>query len=112
MNAYYPMNTYPAQAAGTPQQQDLRMLMDAAKTGAIVGTTGAAAVNLHRLRQQEIAWQEALSNTVKIGFNTGVATAAATAVGRMFTPNSVLSLAATVITGTAVMYVLNDSTKE
>lgn len=112
MTQHYPMNTYPAQPAEIQPHQDFRMLLDAAKTGAIVGTTGAAAVNLHRMRQQEIEWQEALSNTVKVGLSAGVATAAAAAVGRMFAPNSVLSLAATLVTGTAVMYTLNNSKQE
>lgn len=109
---HFPMNAYPARTAETQQHEDFRKLLDAAKTGAVVGTTGAAAVNLHRLRQREIEWQEALSNTVKVGISAGVATAAATAVGRMFTPNSVLSLAATLVTGTAVMYTLNSSKQE
>jgi hypothetical protein len=94
------------------QQHDLQLLLNAAKTGAVVGATGAAAMNLHRIRRSEIDWQEALGNTIKVGFTTGVATAAAAAVGQMVARHPLLSLAATLATGTAVMYALNDQRKE
>jgi hypothetical protein len=110
---YYPMQ--PAQMfeqQALQQQNDMNLLMNAAQTGAIVGATGAAAVNLHRMRNDEATWQQALTNTAKVGLSAGVATAAATAVGRMFVRHPVLSLAATLATGTAVMYVLSDKRKE
>jgi hypothetical protein len=111
---YYPMHAMQPYA---PQQQemqqhDLNLLLNAAKTGAVVGATGAAAMNLHRIRRAEIDWQQALGNTIKVGFTAGVATAAAAAVGQMFTRRPLLSLAATLATGTAVMYALNDQQKE
>ena len=109
MQAYRPsQQTDPVQQ----QQQDMNLLMNAAKTGAVVGATGAAAMNLHRMRNDGMSWQEAATNTVKAGFTAGVATAAATAVGRMFVRNPTLSLAATLAAGTAVMYVLTDKKKE
>ncbi len=118
MNPYnhpYPMQPYnppnpidPAQQ----QQQDMNLLMNAAKTGAVVGVTGAAAMNLHRMRNDGLSWQAAATNTVKAGFTAGVATAAATAVGRMFVRHPALSLAATLAAGTAVMYVLTDKKTE
>ena len=109
MQPYSPPNTIdPAQQ----RQQDINLLMNAARTGAVVGATGAAAMNLHRMRNKGMGWQEAATNTVKAGFTAGVATAAATAVGRMFVRHPALSLAATLAAGTAVMYVLTDQKKE
>ncbi|MCG8425899.1 MAG: magnetosome protein MamC [Chromatiales bacterium] len=108
-------NSYPMQTNGMPQQsqqQELMLLLDAARNGAMVGAAGAAAANLHRMRQQQVDWQEAVRNTAKVGFTAGVATAAATAVGQMFARNPVLSVVATLATGTAVMYALNKPTKE
>jgi len=107
----YPMQGYENQQA-MQLQQDANLLLDAAKTGAVVGATGAAALNLHRMRNDQVTWQQALSNTAKVGFTAGLATAAATAVGRIFVRHPVLSLAATLATGTAVMYVLTDQKKE
>jgi acetate kinase len=114
MTHYYPMHVMQPYV---PQQQemqqhDLHLLLNAAKTGAAVGATGAAAMNLHRIRRAEIDWQQALGNTVKVGFTAGVATAAAAAVGQMVARRPLLSLVATLATGTAVMYALNDQQKE
>ncbi len=64
------------------------------------------------MRQHEIVWQEALGNTLKTGLSVGIATAAATAVGGMFAQKPALSLAATLLTGTAVMYALNNLQQE
>lgn len=104
MQPYVPQRIDPMQQ----QQQDLHLLLNAAKTGAIVGATGAAAQNLHQMRNDGLDWQQALTNTARIGLTVGVATAAATAVGRMFSRQPTLSLLATLATGTAVMYVLTD----
>lgn len=87
-------------------------LLAAGKTGAIVGTAGAAAVNLHRMQREESSWQTALRNTAQAGLHAGIATAAATAAGRMAGPNRILALAATLATGTAVMYTLTRPSKE
>ena len=107
----YPMYPYVMQPQ-EPQKTDLNLLLDAARTGAVVGATGAAAVNLHRARQGEVNWQQGVSDTVKVGFSAGVATAAATAVGQLFARQPALSLLATLATGTAVMYALNDNAQE
>jgi hypothetical protein len=114
MTHHYPIHTMQPYAPQQPsmQQHDLQLLLNAAKTGAVVGATGAAAMNLHRIRRAGIDWQEALGNTVKVGFTAGVATAAAAAVGQMVARHPLLSLAATLATGTAVMYALNDQQKE
>jgi hypothetical protein len=106
MQPYAPQQADPVQQ----QQQDMSLLLNAAKTGAIVGGTGAAAMNLHRMRQDGLAWQQAATNTLKVSLTAGVATAAATAVGRMFVRHPTLSLVATIATGTAVMYALSDKT--
>lgn len=107
MSQRYHMAPYPVWESER-EQQDLDLLLKAAKTGAVVGATGAAAINLHRMRRNEIDLQAALSDTVKAGFNTAVATGAATAVGRMMGGNSWLNLAATLVAGTAVMYALTE----
>ncbi len=113
---YYPMQPMPMMPAdqqqAMQQQHDMNLLMNAAMTGAMVGATGAAALNLHRIRNDEANWQQALTSTVKVGFTAGVATAAATAVGRMFVRHPTLSVIATIATGTAVMYALTDGKKE
>jgi hypothetical protein len=111
---YYPMQpmqSYDPQQQ-LQQQHEMNLLMNAAKTGAMVGASGAAAYNLHRMRNEGITWQEAAMNTAKVGFTAGVATAAATAVGHMFSRHPALSLAATLATGTAVMYALTNGKKE
>ncbi len=94
------------------QQRELNQLLQAAKTGAIVGATGAAAVNLHKLRADQTDWPSALKQTAKAGLAAGAATAAATAVGRLFVRNPALSLLASVATGTAVMYAITAKSKE
>lgn len=85
---------------------DYSVLVHAAKTGAIVGAAGAAAMQLHRYRQEGTSWRDAASNTAMGAMQVAVATTAATAAGHMFKKNSLLSLAATLVTGTAVMYSL------
>ena len=105
MNNQYPMPPY--DAFQQTQQQEMELLLDAARNGAMVGAAGAAAANLHMLRQQKVDWQDALRNTAKVGLTAGVATVAATAVGQMLGRNSMLSAAAALATGTAVMYALN-----
>jgi hypothetical protein len=94
------------------QQQQLNWLLDAARTGMIVGGAGAAAVNLHRMRDHDMRWQEALGSTIKTSLKAGAATAAASAVGRLFAGHPALAVAATVATGTAVMYALTSPQKE
>jgi hypothetical protein len=83
-------------------------LMNAAKFGAVVGAAGAAACNIRRVREEGLAWQQATLDTAKVALGTGAATAAATAVGSLFQRQPLLGLAATLATGTAVMYVIDD----
>lgn len=97
---------------GSVHPTDWQVLVDAAKTGAIVGTAGAAALNLHRMQREGISWQAALRGTAEAGLYAGIATAVATAVGRMAGPNPLLTLAATLTTGTALMYALTRRRKE
>ena len=120
---YYPMQAGPQpgeQAGGymqpgmtyeQAQQYQINMLLDAAKTGAVVGGAGAAAIQLHRYRRDGISWQEAARGTLEGALKVSVETTAATAVGRLF-DNSALSLMATLATGTAVMYALNRPREE
>ena len=109
MSEQYPMQAYAVQQM--TQQQELSMLLHAARTGAMVGATGAAAVNLHRMRRNETDWRQALSNTAKVGLTAGVATAAAAAVSQLFARHRTLSVVAGLATGTAVMYALSNDKK-
>lgn len=109
MQAMYPYAQYPATLQ---PQQELGRLLDAARTGMIVGGAGAAALNLHRMRDHGIDWQEALGNTAKTSLEAGIATAAATSVGRLFSGHPLLAVAATLATGTAVMYALTSERRE
>ena len=110
-------NFYQIQNAVTPSAglsnyidpYDYRVLANAAKNGAIVGAAGAAAMQLHQHRQEGTSWKSAASNTAVGAMQVAVATTAATAVGQMFKQNSLLSLAATLATGTAVMYSLTQT---
>jgi hypothetical protein len=116
-NYYYPMQPgVPMQPVNQPAQYyyqyDMNVLLDAAKTGAIIGGAGAAALQLHRYHNEGITWQEAAQGTVKGAFQVGVAATAATAVGRLFGNHTALGLVATLATGTAVMYVLNKPKEE
>lgn len=103
------MQMYPQTPA---YRSEWQTLLDAGKTGAVVGTAGAAAMNLHRMRRDGTSLQTALRSTVQAGVNAGIATAAATAVSRMFGHNPTLALAATLTTGTAVMYALTSRGRE
>jgi hypothetical protein len=75
------------------------------KFGAVVGLCGAGAANLRRLQEDRITRGEAVVDTLRMGAAAGVATAAATMVASQFR-SGVLSLAATLVTGGAVMYLL------
>ena len=110
MSYDYRMQAYPPQ--WVHDQPDLNRLLDAAKVGAMVGASGAAAYNLHRVRKQEIDWQQGLRDTAKVSLKAGAATAAATAVGHMFSKHPLLSIAATLTTATAVMYALNNGKRK
>lgn len=111
-NQYYPMQPMGyMQPHDLQQQQEFNLLMNAATTGAVIGGTGAAAMQLRRYQQGQATWQDAARGTLKGALQVSVAATAATAVGRMFN-NPALSLAATLATGTAVMYVLTREQEE
>lgn len=93
-------------------RSEWQTLLDAGKTGAMVGTAGAAAMNLHRMQREGIPWQTALRSTAQAGLYAGIATAATTAVGRMAGHNPILTAVASLTTGAAVMYALTTRTKE
>ena len=100
MSGYYPVSYYhsgyPAPANG---------MLEAGKTGAVVGLCGAAAANLHRLRQDQVSRQEAAMATLRTSAASGLAAAAASVAASQFR-SPALSLAATVAAGTAVMYAM------
>lgn len=106
------MEPYTPGAPATHRHQELHWLLEAARTGMIVGGAGAAALNLHRMRDHGMGWQAAIGSTLKTSLKAGSATAAASAVGRMFAGNPALAVIATVATGTAVMYALTSPHEE
>lgn len=75
------------------------------KIGATVGLCGAAAANLRRLGNDEISRGEAAVDSLRTGLAAGLATAAAGYVASRF-QSPVAVFAATVLTGTAAMYLL------
>ncbi|HID45768.1 MAG TPA: hypothetical protein EYP34_08445 [Chromatiaceae bacterium] len=89
-------------------QGDARMLTEAFKTGAMVGGTGAAALNIYRVKKENMEPKKAVFNTAKFAASAGVATVAATSVGAMVRKQPLLSFLAAFATGTAVMYVLTN----
>jgi hypothetical protein len=84
-------------------------VVEMGKIGAVVGLCGAAALNLHRLQAGEVDRRDAALDTLRGGAIAGVATAAATLVGSRF-GSDLLGLAATLATGTAVVYALTAET--
>ena len=102
MSGYVPQSRY-----RQPLSPPAANLVEHGKFGAVVGLCGAAAHNLRRLRRDEIEPAKALADTLRVGVASGLATATAGLVASAFRPSSVLALAATLATGTAVMYALN-----
>ena len=102
MSRYYPMSSY-----RQPLSPAASNLVELGKLGAVVGLCGAGAHNLRRLRREEIEPARALADTLRVGVASGLATATAGLVASAFRPSSLLALAATLATGTAVMYALN-----
>lgn len=100
MSGDYPVSYY---HAGYPAPANA--LLEAGRTGAVVGLCGAAAANLHRLRQDQVSRQEAAMASLRTGAASGLAAAAASLAASRFR-SPALSLAATVAAGTAVMYVM------
>ena len=104
------MNHYPKQPplrAPVNNTQSLDLLWGAVKTGAMVGATGATALGIHQISSQQTDKKEAMKNIAKTTATVGIATGAAVAVGTLLKKQPVLSLLATFMTGTAVMYALN-----
>lgn len=108
---YYPPMPYAPAKRKDARTWELQQLTNAAKNGAIIGGTGAAAIQLRRMQNEGIGWDEVAKGTLKGAAQVGLAATAATAVGSLFRNNQALSLAATLATGTAVMYVLNHETE-
>jgi hypothetical protein len=79
--------------------------VEVGKIGAVVGLCGAGAISLHRLQAGELDRRGAAMQTLRGGAVAGVATVAASLVASNFR-SDLLSLAATLVTGTAVAYAL------
>lgn len=106
MNRAYRISTYPRGLSPASAN-----LVELGKLGAVVGICGAGAHNLRRLHRNEIAPGAALTNTLGVGIASGLATASAGLVASAFRPSSLLALAVTLATGTAVMYALGQATE-
>jgi len=103
MSTYYLSNHYyPAPLSNAWQL---------AKLGAVVGMSGAGAVQLRRYRDRQVSREEALAATFKAGLQSGIATGVAGVVAAQFRAPT-LSLLATLVSGTAVMYALNQASEE
>ena len=87
-------------------ERELRHVVSAAGTGALIGAAGAAAVGLYRVRRHEQTTQAALTDTLRVGATPGVATAAAAAVGSLVGRSPLLSMATAFATATAVSYAI------
>ena len=94
-----------------PSTPSTNSYLELGKFGAIVGFCGASATNLRRVQDNEISSSEALFDSLRTGVAAGLATATAGYVANQFR-GSFLSLAATLATGTAVMYALNTESRE
>jgi hypothetical protein len=97
----YPAGSGDGYSPGPP----LGNAVELGKFGAVVGLCGAGAANLHRLQAEQITPGEALVDSLRTGAAAGLATAAASLVAGQFRSGT-LSLAATLVTGAAVMYLL------
>lgn len=98
----YPLSSYRHPISATTAN-----LLELGKLGTLVGLCGAGANNLRRLRREDIEPAKALADTLRVGVASGLATATAGLVASAFRPSPLLALAATLVTGTAVMYALN-----
>lgn len=106
MNPYeqYQRPIYPNQ---TSHAFDKTQLINAAINGAIIGGTGTAAMQIHKVQNQQVSLQQAANNTLKGAVQTGVAATAAAAAASLFSQNKAMSLVASGLAATAVMYYLN-----
>lgn len=100
----------PVHAPAAHQRQsnvpNTNSFLELGKLGAVVGLCGAGAANLRRLQADEVSRGEALFDTLRTGVAAGLATATAGLVANQFR-SPTLSLLATLVAGTAVMYVLD-----
>lgn len=103
---HYGMKPYDPRSQSFPNPY-----LETGKIGAVVGLCGAGAVNLGRVRRDEVGQAEAVVDTLRVGFVSGLATATATLVANQFR-SPALSLLATLVTGTAVMYVLSEEPRK
>jgi hypothetical protein len=106
MTRNYPVPLY-HRAPSSPAEGALEV----AKFGAVVGLCGAGAHNLHRLRRHEIELGAALAATVRGALVSGLAAGTAGLVAGAFRPSPMLSLLATIATGTAVAYALTQESQ-
>ena len=121
MSSHYPAN-YPGYQSGYSSYPSysaysgyaaapLNSAWQLAKVGAVVGACGAGAQNLRRYQDQEVDPATAITATLKASLAAALAAGTAGLVASQFRSSPTLSLLATLATGTAVMYALNQVTR-
>lgn len=114
----YPGQHYPFQQGAAPTWPPRQYAapygqgyLELGKLGAVIGLCGAGAANLRRWQAEEVTGSEAMIDTMRTGVATGLATAVAALAASQFR-GPLLSLAATLATGTAVMYFLSSEARD
>jgi hypothetical protein len=88
-----------------------RASLAGAGIGLVVGSTGAIAKNIRRVKEGEITRQEAVSNTVSVGLGAGLATGAATAVVGAVGLTGLAGLLGVLTVATGVQYLWQGATQ-
>lgn len=101
------MNHYPNYLPVQRQHAPERPVVNAFKNGAMIGMTGATAINLYYYSKGQVAPDEAVKSVIRAGATTGLAAGAAKAAGTVFHDQPVLSFLASFAAGTAVAYALS-----
>lgn len=110
----YPIEPYNASSDAYQNETSCltQTILKEATLGAMVGATATAAAQL-RKTDNKLRSETAVKKIIKAGITSGIATAAASAVGNTVgTKNSLPTLAAMFVTGTAMMYFLNSKTSK
>ncbi|MEQ8602099.1 MAG: hypothetical protein RIB45_02180 [Marivibrio sp.] len=108
---YNALTGWGARAPHDARGQEMRELLHAAQTGALIGAAGAAAVHLHRMRDGGTTMRAAAADMAKAGATVAAANTAATAVARTLGGGPVVSLLTALATGAAVTYALTETPK-
>jgi hypothetical protein len=104
---HYPMMPYENGAQSQSGNNPMTAIMKDATLGAMVGATAATAIQLKK-KEKSSHGENPLGAILKAGIASGLATAAASAVGNTVAPknSTAATLGAMFVTGTAMMYLL------